>query len=1812
MTELEEKADYARLTGKLGGHKGYLTKLSNGVNEYVEKDILDGEELIEAEQLQETIKNRLVILQDIFDELLGNTNLTNEDIESFELYMSGINKKLAKLKHKIKDSNKVKVKPNEEILVHKPASTFDSNVQYPNLKLPVFSGGVNGHREFRPFFQMFKALVHDKPEIPDIYKVQYLREQCLPEGSEARQLITHIPPTAENYELHVSTLVSRYQDDSGEANRLRRNLMSVSGWPVCNTVESQRKLLEHVKQNMSLLNQVEEIEPEDMRCLALNLLSILPERLRYKAAKIDREHRTVEAIMRLVEDHIKSNLEVKSFSDPAKRQQDPGRRNIQPVRQTSNSHMYHSSSVAKVQKNSSSSRQCVYCGDSGHVPHKCTKKSRDERASIIISSRRCWNCLSDSHQVKSCRAPSRCQCNSRGKHSPSLCGVNPPWRSRGERAVDGTIQLSVEPIAGTGLASTCLESITYLSTIEVDLPGRNGDTQRVRFLLDQAATHSYGIEGTLDKLPLTERGTGIDITVSTFSGLRQISARMVELVLPGDISLSIVVTDMICEPLHGHRLDESTMKELDKYPLADPSCVKEASLPIDILVGVDNFWKLVTDQIVRLKSGLVVMSTVFGWVLSGETPSKGSLVHRGTYLAHTLLSPSSWHDVKAYSLNSQDSWYNPQSHVVCGEGNPVSKSQELEEFDSDLEEVKCDLEKFWDLDTLGIKPDREISPVLEDFLHTLSHDPVSKRYTVSLPRKRNIVHLPSNFSNSHRRLESLQAKFRRPGNELFAQKYQAIIDDQLSKGIIERVVFSDEERKKLQENISLPVSQFYIPHHGVQKSRSEKLRIVYDGSAHAFRGALCLNDCLLKGPSLLNLLAEVLFAFRLHDIVLLADIEAAFLQIEVAVEDRDLLRFLWYNNKGDLEVFRFTRVPFGTGPSPFLLNATLRHHFEKIVGDQALLLLLLQSIYVDDLLTGGKTVEFVLQLWTDLENILAEAGMKLHGLNSNSPKVREALGVVEQPDDLVVLGVSWNRVRDDMGLNLKKVLMNTRGNLSKRELLRGTAQFYDPLGLFNPVILIPKLLFQSVCGVKLGWDDPLPEEVAVKWLEFRSQLFILERVRVQRHILLPGAQRIELHGFSDASLSAYSAVIYVKSSRDSDSQCSLVMCKNRVAPKKKLTIPRLELMGALLLARLMAVVVAFLRHVKIDSIVYYTDSMNVLYWISTEHRMWAVFVACRIKEINSLSNFADWKYVRTDMNPADLATRGLMPEQLLDNKLWWSGPEFLVTGRVDPSVDSSHPPTACLHERKKEVHLVVPVLIGVGTLIKCEDFSSLYSLISRTVLLLRFMFGFARKYLNGAIDRFNFSIPELYMQARQLWIKSVQLENYFEEVRFCQNNPAKLPSSMKVPTSLVRQLDLFLDSYGILRSRTRLQDAMVSDYIKCPILLPRDSHFTKLLIRDTHLRLCHAGVRQVMASIRGFYWIPHCRRVISKVVKSCVPCRRVTAGVYPVPDPPPLPDFRVSKVDVFDHIGVDHCGPFYVKEGRTIRKSYVLILTCAVSRAVHLELVGDMSVQHFMLGFRRFVSRRGLPSYIMSDNSLTFQCASSEFTAIFNHPRFQQYFNGRNIRWQHYLEYAPWWGGWIERLNRVFKSSLRKVLGGSSVSFDELSTLLAEIEAIMNSRPISYVYDDVHEGQAITPSLLLCGKDLTQLPPDMFQHKFERKQPQVCRERLKYLEKLKTYFWTRWTREYLTELTEKHAAVRHGKTVREPKVDDIVLVKEGSETVKIPRHKWKLGKIATVYPGRDGMVRSVDVKLSQGGKPCLLRHKSPRHLVPLECDESDD
>ena len=218
--------NYKTLIASLGGHKRYLSQLANSVETYLEPDELVGELFIEAEDHLKTLRARVVIVQDMFDELLLLPQVTEEDIDTFAVYMKSIKPKVAKLQFKIKKVVKPKPVSNADESVR---STCDSAIKYPELSLPTFSGGSNGIREFRPFYQIFKALVEDKPDIPGIYKVQYLRE-CLPEGSESRRLISHIPPLEENYGLIMQTLMSRYYNTAGEANRLRRTLMQIEHW----------------------------------------------------------------------------------------------------------------------------------------------------------------------------------------------------------------------------------------------------------------------------------------------------------------------------------------------------------------------------------------------------------------------------------------------------------------------------------------------------------------------------------------------------------------------------------------------------------------------------------------------------------------------------------------------------------------------------------------------------------------------------------------------------------------------------------------------------------------------------------------------------------------------------------------------------------------------------------------------------------------------------------------------------------------------------------------------------------------------------------------------------------------------------------------------------------------------------------------------------------------------------------------------------------------------------------------------------------------------------------------------------------------------------------------------------------------------------------------------------------------------------------------------------------------------------------------------------------------------------------------------
>ena len=900
-------------------------------------------------------------------------------------------------------------------------------------------------------------------------------------------------------------------------------------------------------------------------------------------------------------------------------------------------------------------------------------------------------------------------------------------------------------------------------------------------------------------------------------------------------------------------------------------------------------------------------------------------------------------------------------------------------------------------------------------------------------------------------------------------------------------------------------------------------------------------------------------------------------------------------------------------------------------------MILCKSIYVDDWLVGTKTPEQALKIKIWLTNFLEGIGMKLHKLNSNSEAVRKGLNS-DCPEMDSVLGLKWDVSKDQVYINIERALRKMKGNLTKCELYSAPPRIYDPLGLLAPFIFLSKLLFQEVCKAKIKWKDKLPEDIADKFEKWKSQIHLLANISLPRHVLVPNYDLVELHGFGDASKVGYCACVYIVSKNSTMKSSHLICSKTRNAPIKEMSIPRLELTASYLLAKLMALVIKFHDHIKFDKLVYYSDSTTVLHWVQSNHKQWTVYVANRVKDINLLSSPDDWKYVRTDQNPADLGSRGLDASELVGNDFWFHGPSFLLSGQTDTMVPDVHHPTAdSLLERKKIVNVSVGRLHTSASLLPCgkrgqerklSDFSSMNKVFNITSYLFKFIsmrIGQVRfiKWLGYE------SVDSFRRMAEEYWVKVIQSEHFGDEVKFCRNQPKVIPSGMKVASSKVKQLRLFLDAHGILRVNTLLQNAGIDKSAKDPALLPKHDHFTSCIVWRAHHLLKHAGVEQVLAEVRQAYWIPQGRQVIRNILRQCVKCRMANASPYPVLAQPSLPDFRTDRVDVFTSTGVDFAGPLYIKatmqerrkkkgksivkkdDGYSERMVYLVIFTCAVSRMVHCEVLDGMTVSDFMHGLRRFMSRYGQPSLFYSDNAKTFECVSRELKVVLSSHKLEKFLHDLDINWKFYVQKAPWMGGFIERVVGLYKSAVRRVIGRATLDFQEFLTLIYEINAVLNSRPISYVYDSTGEEEPITPSRLWCGKNITLMPP-LHDVRINRRDPEICKKRLKYLDKVLTHFWNRFTTQYLTNLSERHLSRNLPRDGRQPKVGEVVLIKNDL----LPRGRWKIARVVEVTPGKDGVIRRV---LLQPPYKNLTRDKKrnklseiisrpPRLLVPLECE----
>ncbi|XP_015189653.1 PREDICTED: uncharacterized protein LOC107073478 [Polistes dominula] len=476
---------------------------------------------------------------------------------------------------------------------------------------------------------------------------------------------------------------------------------------------------------------------------------------------------------------------------------------------------------------------------------------------------------------------------------------------------------------------------------------------------------------------------------------------------------------------------------------------------------------------------------------------------------------------------------------------------------------------------------------------------------------------------------------------------------------------------------------------------------------------------------------------------------------------------------------------------------------------------------------------------------------------------------------------------------------------------------------------------------------------------------LIDNLTIERRVTLDDPIDVQLHGFCDASQSGDGGCFYVRS-RDKfgNTRVRLLCAKSRVAPLKDTTIPRLELCGALTLARLYREV-RTADGLKPDKITFWSDSMIILGWLKRDSGTLKIYTANRVREIQEICEGITWRHVRSEDNPEDALSRGQLPRDFLKNKVWFHGPSWLERPEAEWPV-----PT------EREI-LELPDVKRLSVLTTRIESGSIFQRFSSYTRLLKIV-AQCRRWLKTNSYKGELSTAEITETERRV-LKFVQDEQFHAERE-------RLKTAGGVKSTKLAVLNPILDKEGLIRVGGRLRNANLSFHEKCPILLPSHHHVTDLIIRRLHEQNFHAGIQTTPYALRQRFWLLDGKNQVRRIVRHCVRCIRFRAsGIqYKMGD---LPSSRVQEATAFSHVGVDFFGPIYAKEKKHRNKGrvkiYGCIFICMTIKAVHIELVSDLTTDAFLAAFRRFVSRRAVPTHIYSDNGTNFVGANNQLRELY-------------------------------------------------------------------------------------------------------------------------------------------------------------------------------------------------------------------------------------
>ena len=1166
------------------------------------------------------------------------------------------------------------------------------------------------------------------------------------------------------------------------------------------------------------------------------------------------------------------------------------------------------------------------------------------------------------------------------------------------------------------------------------------------------------------------------------------------------------------------------------------------------------------------------------------------------------------------------------------------------------------LANLFSLENVGIEAPQDTGmtsqeeQALKKFNDQTTYDETTKTYTCGILWKDDRPQFEGSRAAAISRLLQQERKFAK--DEDYHKFYQKSMQGYFSRNDVYHIPDSE---------LGDDNDCYYLPHSAVWKKGQEHLepRIVFDGSANDANGH-DPNSYILACPNNTLLLVAILILFRLEEIGISSDISKMYMSLLLREEDQRYARFVWRSDSSKkISTYAFRKTPWGLADSSFKCIQVLRRHATLYEETQPeIVKMITKNFYVDDLLASLPTEKATPQLISKLIEIVSEAGYKLRKFVCSAPELiahlpknlrlqeTENVNLVAAVTGIKALGVQWEHSKDIFLFPHAETLIEkakATEAITKRVISSYAGRIFDPLGLVLPMTVAGKVLLQQAWKELGHWDSPVSSNLTKEFRLWMEQLRKLDMFICPRYVKRKGkiAVSTELITFGDAAPQAASAICYLHTEYDDgEHHVQLVFAKSKVAPhtkstkekcpetgkplRKSLSLPRLELLAATLAVRVANFVESLLE--KPVKKTFLSDSSITLYWIHSKDpsrlKTWA---KNRVQEILQGSSTENWYHVPGTANSADLATRKEACQTLTktDVEHWFHGPTHwdqwaqFLDGKRQPFLSqfsmeelrANRLKDICEEETTPKLTMVTvsekrpwwaPLKPKLAMLLeRCSTFEKLLRV---TCLLIRVTCPEkdARKDKTDQTIR----LPELRC-ARRIWFQYAQLDARDE----WKNWPHTY----------------FDEETKLWRLKGRLDKMPLPFDYRHQVCLPGKHRLTKLFVIYLHVVHCHASAERTLQNLRLTAWLMPSGglRRIQNILKKEPCCRRVSAKAAAA-EMGDLPPERLTAETVFQHVGIDTAGPLPVwskppskrspsqvdlgdylsrKKKRSIKEQlddgsvqcvHFMLVTCMSTRMICIEPLKDLSADTMYQTMAKVFNRRGWPAKITSDNHKTF-VQLSKVPAI-----------SSRTDWSFIPDRSPHWGGFYERCIGLLKQTLRKILRGGTVTFDEFAYLLSEAERSVNDRPLARNLDDPHEDARITPSMLVLGRPLKpepserDAPPEPAQLS-SNKDVQI---RVRQHKALRQQFWRRWRTQYMLSLQE-YGRVFDTTSPTRLKPDDVVLVMDPNTK----RNHWKLGRIISVNEGRKkphdtaGQIRSALIQTSAGE----IR-RSAHLLAPMEVE----